>query len=50
MASWGGIISVALAIVSVAGLTVLVSSDQTSGIINAVTGGFSNSLKAATGH
>lgn len=48
--SFGGITSVALAIVSVAMIFTLVSSNNTVGIINGLTSGFTNSIKAATGH
>lgn len=45
----GGVVSVALAITTVALVFVVFSSTNTAGIIQASTGGFANALSAALG-
>lgn len=47
--AWGQIVDVLMAIVSVAGTTVIVTSPQLAGIITAFGNAFSASLKAAMG-
>ena len=46
---WGRIVDIAASIVVVAGLTVALTSPNTSAVIGAVMTGFSNSLRAAMG-
>lgn len=49
MMNWGQLIDVLMAIVSVAGTTVIVTSPQLAGIITAFGTAFSQSLNAAMG-
>lgn len=44
---WGRLIDIATAIVAVAGVSVVVGSPYTSGIVNAFGNAFSNSLQSA---
>lgn len=46
----GGFVSILMAIVGVAGLSVALSSTNTSGIIKSIFDGFTGSLKASMGH
>lgn len=48
--AFGQIIDVLMAIVSVAGTTVIVTSPQLAGIITSFGTAFTNSLRAAMGH
>lgn len=49
MPSLGAATSIALALLSLAGLMLFLTSPNTAGIVSAVFDGFNNSLKAATG-